>query len=314
MNRVERPGDQHRSTRARVPHTAHQPSIPHRAVVVGLDHSPQSAAALEWAAAEATYRQLPLHLVHAVRPAQRPNPADTTGYDEDPAGCVTDALRALNDSCAQLPVTWSQPYGAALPALTLASRVATLIVIGTRGRGALRQALTGSTAVELIADAHCPIVVVRAPSPEPGADEGPVIVGLEGRESDGDALHAAFREAAVRRRTVLAVHATDYGFLERARIERLVATEQRRHPEVIAKVIVKRGDPAQLLVARSTHASLLVLGSHGRHEAAGVVLGSVSQAVLRRADCPVLVAREGTLRQFGTVPDLATAPDSDSDA
>ncbi|MBB2892738.1 universal stress protein [Flexivirga oryzae] len=305
MSRLEKPDSDHPSSTAPTARTSHQASIPSRAVVVGIDRSAHSTAALEWAVAEAMCRSLPLHLVHAVGPPPRPDPSDSGGYDESPAGCVTDALRALHDSCAGLPVTWSQPHGAALPVLVRASRVATLVVVGTRGRGALRQVVTGSTAVELIADAHCPVVVVRTRLSDPGDGQAPVIVGLGARESDADALRAAFREAEAHQRPVLAVHATDYGFLERARIERLVSTEQRRHPTVTAKVLVKRGVPADLLVARSARASLLVLGSHGRHEAAGVVLGSVSQAVLRRAECPVLVAREGTLRPFGTVPDLA---------
>lgn len=286
-------------------HIGQRTSVPKDAVVVGLSHSQQSAAALEWGASEAICRGLPLHLIHAVQAPSWPDPADTTRFDEDPAGCVTDALRALNDSCTGLTVTWSQPYGAALPALTWASRFASLIAIGTRGRGALQDVVLGSVAVELIADAHCPIAVVRTPLSDAQKASGPIVLGLEGHEDDQDALRVAFRQADARRRDLLVVHATDYGFLERVRIERLVSTERRHHPTVSAKVIVKRGSPAELLVARSAHASLLVLGSHGRHEAAGVVLGSVSQAVLRRAACPVLVARAGTLRPFGMVSDVS---------
>lgn len=278
--------------------------IPAHAIVVGLDDSPQSAAALEWAASEAAAQQLPLRLIHTVQPPLWPDPTDASDFEENLAGCLIDARRALAESYPGLSVSWSQPYGAALPALTWASRFATLIVVGTRAHGPIRQLVSGSTAVELIADAHCPLVVVRAPLEE-SSRSGPVVLGLEGRQGDGDALQAAFREADMHRRTLVVLHASDYGLVERIRVERLVTTVRRSYPAVTVKVQVKRGDPAELLIGRTRHASLLVLGAHGRREAAGAVLGSVSQSVLRHAECPVLVARQGTLRRFGRVPGRA---------
>lgn len=276
-------------------------TIPTHAIVVGLDHSPESAHALEWASAEAICRELPLHLIHATEPPLWLGPDGIEDFEEVPAGCIPEARRALAESGAGLAVTWSQPFGSALPALTGASHFATLVVVGTRARGALRRVVAGSTAVELIADAHCPVVVSRIPLHDVSSSS-PVVVGVEGRPSDGDAVEAAFREAEVHQHSVVALHVTDFGYPERVRIERLIATTQRRHPTVEVAVEVPSGDPAELLVARSARASLLVLGSHGRHEAAGVVLGSVSPVVLRHADCPVLVAREGTLRRYETVP------------
>ena len=46
-----------------------------------------------------------------------------------------------------------------------------------------------------------------------------------------------------------------------------------------------------MLVERSVHAKLVVVGSHGRGGVAGLVLGSVGHAVLHRADCPVAIVR-----------------------
>lgn len=280
--------------------------VPAHAIVVGLDESAESIAAVEWAAAEAVSCDRPLHLLHAVQPPLWPDSPHQADFDPDPAGCVVDARRALADSFPGLPVSWSQPYGSALPALTWASRFATLVVVGTRARGPVRQVVTGSTAVELIADGHCPIVVVHAPLQDTNRS-GPVVLGLAGQGTDDDALRAAFRAADQHHRSLNVVHATDYGFVERVRIERLVTTVQRNHPDVAAKVHVKPGNPADLLISRSNQASLLVLGARGRHEAAGVVLGSVSQSVLRRAACPVLVVRAGTLRPFGSLPEAEDA-------
>lgn len=281
-----------------------EPSIPAHAIVVGLDQSPQSMAALEWATAEAVSRGLPLHLMHAVQPPLWRDSHDTSEFESDPAGCVTEALRALTDSGAGVAVTWSQPYGSALPALTWASRFATLVVVGTRAHGPLQQVVTGSAAVELVADARCPVVVVR--SRPGGLRSGPVVVGLEDGTRDRDAIQAAFREAEAGDRSLVVVHATENGFLERGRIERIVAATAQHHPAVGVTVHVTDGHPTELLVAHSERASLLVLGSRGRHEVSGVVLGSVSQPVLRHAACPVLVAREGTVRPRHTVTESAT--------
>lgn len=117
--------------------------------MVGPDDSPQSTAALEWAAAEGVCRGLPLHLVHAVQPPLWPGPIRTSEVADVPTECLSDARQALDQSFTGLTVTWSQPLGAALPALVWASRYAALVVIGTRGHGPIRQIVSGSTAVEL---------------------------------------------------------------------------------------------------------------------------------------------------------------------
>lgn len=62
-----------------------------------------------------------------------------------------------------------------------------------------------------------------------------------------------------------------------------------RHPKVPVTTHVVCARTAGTLVERSAGASLIVVGTRGHYELSGLVLGSVSQSVLRRASCPVAV-------------------------
>ena len=64
-----------------------------------------------------------------------------------------------------------------------------------------------------------------------------------------------------------------------------------KFPDVEVRRLVTRDRPARALVEESGRAQLVVVGSRGRGGLAGMLLGSVSQALLRHAACPVVVAR-----------------------
>jgi nucleotide-binding universal stress UspA family protein len=73
--------------------------------------------------------------------------------------------------------------------------------------------------------------------------------------------------------------------------EHCLGTWTEKYPDVDVRVEVAEGQAARELVEVSRTAGLLVVGTRGHGGLAGMLLGSVSHAVLRHAHCPVVVAR-----------------------
>lgn len=270
------------------------------AVVVGVDDAGGGPAALDWAIHEAVRRERPLHLVRtaATLPESAPERSDVT-------------LRALNHVRVAVPdlrVGSTDVEGRTPDVLVEASEVADLVVVGTRGRGAARSAIAGSTSVELAAKSHCPVVVIRADEAEP--DGGGVVVGIDGSAASRRAVRVAAQEASLRGVPLIAVHAWTMPFQpdgvggvalvpdvrtieQEARVvlaESLAGYEE-EFPDVdIARRVVEE-DPVSALVEAAEDAQLLVVGSRGRGPLRGLVLGSVSQALMHLAPRPLMVVR-----------------------
>jgi nucleotide-binding universal stress UspA family protein len=74
-------------------------------------------------------------------------------------------------------------------------------------------------------------------------------------------------------------------------VREALAGHSERHPGVHVVEEIVQGHPAEALREAATGADLLVVGSRGRGTFAGLVLGSVSQALLHRSPCPLAVVR-----------------------
>ncbi|MFD9520743.1 universal stress protein [Streptomyces sp. NPDC059979] len=290
-------------------------------VVVGVDDSPSAMAAVDAAAQEALLRGADLHVVHAfIWPAMHVPPgASPLG---PPAGGVRESIEhllheAVDRARAVAPGVRSTSAvmpGEAAAALEAESRTAQLIVVGHRGSGGIREVLRGSTAVHLAAHGRCPVMVVRG-RPEP---EGPVLVAVDGSPQGQGAIAFAFAEASMRGSELVALHAwstwSDHGESGpghpvelvdlTADLDQLRAAEERlltealsghreRYPEVTVRPRLVRGRTRPTLIEASDGAQLMVVGARGRGGFAGLLLGSVSQAVLHHANCPVTVVRSG---------------------
>jgi nucleotide-binding universal stress UspA family protein len=281
-------------------------------VIVGVDDAPDMAEVVNWAADEARRRQTRLHLVHA----WLPQPFDTPDAAANPAD--RQAAEKLVAGLAELAAT-RQPglevssgivETGPREALESLSRTAGLLVLGRRGSGGFPGLLAGSTSQHLAASAACPVVVVPA-APGPEASGG-VAVGLRGKDAAEAVLTQAFEAAQRLRAPLRVVHAWRNPLLlsrghalppvyeagqiadEQTRLlAEILAGWRQRYPDVPVETDTVRSGPAKRLVEVSATQRLLVVGRHGN--VAGLVgrLGSVSQAVVHHAACPVEVVPMG---------------------
>ena len=279
-----------------------------RPIVVGVDASPRTEAALRWAVREVAARRAPLHLVCAHRwvvpfdqfsiYADPPN-ADLTHAGQIAKRVLADAVEFAAELDPTLEVSSDAVDDEAVPVLIDESTRAQLVVLGSRHLTAAGSSLLGSVSAAVAARASCPAVVVHEMAL---ADEGlPVVVGVDGSEAAELLLGFGFGHASAhraplhavlcRRPDLLALVIPDAGAAAPPPLwlSEALAGWHERFPDVAVRTTVIEGHPTAGLVKASAAARLLVVGSHGRHALAGTLLGSVSQGVLHHATCPVAV-------------------------
>ncbi|WP_328615241.1 universal stress protein [Amycolatopsis sp. NBC_00355] len=288
------------------------------AVVAGIDGSTSAVQAALWAGAEAARRGRPLRLVQIYTLPQVSVPGGFGSPDQVREGLAQRAGEWLAEARAAvlaehpgLEITTAAREWSPVTALTQESQHAELVVLGSRGLGGFTGLLVGSTAVSVVAHAHCPIVVVRGRTPhDPPPATGPVLVGADGSPDSDAALAFACEEARLRGTGLIAVHTWSDVFAdgvlrphplqenpveiaaeERAKLAEQVVGWQRKYPDLEIEFEVTRGRPVRTLLARGEHAQLIVVGCRGRGGFTGMLLGSTSQALIAHSPCPVAAVR-----------------------
>jgi nucleotide-binding universal stress UspA family protein len=196
-----------------------------------------------------------------------------------------------------------------------------LIVVGTRGKTGLAHVLLGSTAERVIRGAPCPVLTVRT---EPADNEDGsvlsrpvtlerILVPVDFSDCSLDALQYAVVVAQQAQASLMLLHVLEpvsYGldfdlghFRSREdvreswtkRLEKLAATHQ--HPHMPIEYRLRGGFPSDSILdaAKTLPCDLIVMGTHGRRGISHTISGSVAEAVLRKAHCPVIAVRSHKL-------------------
>jgi nucleotide-binding universal stress UspA family protein len=282
-------------------------------IIVGVDGSPASRVAVDWAARDAALRGADLKLVHVLVPPavmafpEVPMPPGFMEWqDEEGRRLLDSAVKTVEEAGAQVEVSTEMVSGSAVPVLADLSSSAQMIVVGCRGHGALARGLLGSISTGLAHHAHCPVAIIHDEDPlMPHPSKAPVVVGVDGSPASENAVAIAFEQASFRGVDLLAVHAwsdtgvfefpgADWSTLQAAGEQTLserLAGWQERYPDVLVRRVVVADKPAHQLLEQAESAQLLVVGSHGRGGIAGMLLGSVSTSVLHGARMPVIIVR-----------------------
>jgi nucleotide-binding universal stress UspA family protein len=277
-------------------------------VLVGFDGSPASERALRWAVGEARLRRLPLTVCHAWHwpypvPPSGPEALETA---RKMAQHVLDkGMFIAREVSPRTPTQGRLAAGPAPAMLVNQSKNASLAVIGTYGEGAFAGLSTGSSAVQLPAYAHCPVIVVRCI-----ADRSrPVVVGVDGSAASDAALAFGFEEAALRGQPLRAVFGcwepdaiasaemgmitdpAELRVMAAGRLERTVSPWREKYPYVDAETALAMRTPRHALLEAAADAALLVVGGRGLGGVEGLRLGAVSSAMLQHAPCSVAIVR-----------------------
>jgi nucleotide-binding universal stress UspA family protein len=192
-----------------------------------------------------------------------------------------------------------------------------LIVVGTRGKTGLAHVLLGSTAERVIRGAPCPVLTVRM---EPADKEDTsvlsrpvtlerILVPVDFSDCSLDALGYAAVVAQQAKASLMLLHVLEpvsYGLdftlgqskarhadaeTWTKRLEELASSHQ--HPAMQVESRLRGGFPADSILdsAKTLPSDLIVMGTHGRRGISHAISGSVAEAVLRKARCPVITVR-----------------------
>ncbi|WP_046729469.1 universal stress protein [Streptomyces humi] len=254
-------------------------------VVVEVDGSPSSRAAVETAAWEARRHGVGLRLAHALASPARDEWSDAAGWDPDGGGLrdrvkglLAEAERRALRVAPHLSITSDVLIGEPVTVLKSEAEDASLAVLG----GPLPR---GSGIGRLIAPGQCPVLVTRGrPTPS-----GTVVLAVGAPSGSWRAAEFAFAEASARGADLVVPHALT---VSAARLldgpGGAIPALRKRYPEVTVRP--RRGRTRRALLRAVADAQLVVVGAHGRQ---GLAPGSAGRTLLRHGHCSVAVVPAG---------------------
>jgi nucleotide-binding universal stress UspA family protein len=284
-------------------------------IVVGINGSAASEAAMTWSLQRAARHELAVIAVHTVddrwiTPEFQYHELIRESGMQLLRQVQQDAARIAPDVDVQIQLRHGSP-GSELQAM---SRAASMVVIGSHYRHWADGGPMTDRALQIVMASDCPVAVI----PQEVREGRGVLVGVDGSEESMQAVAFAAAEADRERDELTAILAfrrpagwfhlgTPVRGLAEAieEEERIVLSESAaglgdKYPDLLVRQRLEMDkDPAQALVDAASNARLLVIGSRGRGGFSRLVLGSTAHAVLRQVPCPTVVTRLHEVRHAG---------------
>jgi nucleotide-binding universal stress UspA family protein len=272
-----------------------------RSVLVGFDGSADAQRALLWAADEAVRTEAPLRVVVVDHKSATPWEGNSP-HDPDQVRAAEKILSGLDLDDYEV----RQHKGHVAGTLLELAESAGMVVLGSHGHGRVAGAAIGSVTQHVTRHAPCTVVVVR-PAKKP--DSARIVVGVDGSPTSHAALEYACGRAERTGEAVVAVHGwkehtpssdvlrseprsvTDDVEQREVLVGESIAGIREAHPDVVLATEAIPVAPGPLLVDASADATLVVVGARGHGFFEGLQLGSVTQDLIHRAQCPVAVVR-----------------------
>lgn len=279
-------------------------------VVLGLGHGApgHDERALEFAAQEAVRRGVPIKVVHGCGvgghgASHRRDGAEIAGGRR----LVEDAAERLRTMAPGTTVHLTNTVAGGTEAMLAEARTAHLLVVHRRDLGLLARVFAAGLSATVAARAACPVAIVPDGN-RPDRAAG-VVVGVDAEGRSAGAVAFAFDEARRRGVPLTAFHAwmpfadTTYGYLPlsegdlrdleagaAAILERALAADRRRRPEVEVHTRSLTSTALEALAAASRGAAVVVVARHGESQHRSWALGATTRGLLTEAHCPVIVA------------------------
>jgi nucleotide-binding universal stress UspA family protein len=288
-------------------------------IVVAVGHDPIDEA-LAFAGGEAVRSGCGIHLVHVVHVLpQRPEMPPVAETELERAGrrALNAALERAGDIVEGVPVTAELRAGGVVPRLVDMAEDARMIVLERRDLSSMMRVVTRSVSSGVAARARVPVVSVPSHwSPARTHGDFPTVtVGVDVPERAGTVLRVAAAEAKSRGAVLHVLHtwtfpvvyddiiltrteSEDWAARAKAELKAAIDTLGGDFAGVPVKIEARHAYPADALIEASRETDLLVIGRHDPLVPIGSHLGPIARAVLREAECPVLLVDPRPTRRW----------------
>lgn len=291
-------------------------------ILLATDFSDCAALAQDYALLLASAWKAELAILHVLefQPGMDPELPVNRVYLEQLRKDADAQLSQLRAQLTRRGLRGESRHVTGIPSLRIAEEAAEagadLVVLGTHGRSGLAHVLLGSTAERVVASAPCPVLTVRMQRAQPRSSaDAPaaairrLLVPVDFSDHSLEALEYAASVATQFHAALTLVHVMEpaaYGLdftlalgtdgpTSKARLEARLAelTAPLVAQGLAVDHLVRGGTPADSILGWTSHQpyDLIIMGTHGRRGLSHLAAGSVAEAVLRRAPCPVLTVK-----------------------